>query len=173
MEPVEINAGTCYLRHLRVDQHIDDRPALVEAFADPLQRRFVPGCTVDTLEAATAYVALRAREWDRGERCSWAVAEPTTGALIGEVGLKDLDLDAGTAEAAVWVHPAARGRGVATTALGAAIRFGFGGLGLRHVDYVHHPDNAASEALARRCGFRLVSRDGSDVHLRRAADDPD
>lgn len=167
MEPVEINAGTYYLRQLRADDLLDDRPALVAAFGDPVQLRFVPGYGVDTLDAAGAYIAARAAEWGRGNRCSWAVAEPTTGALLGEVGLKKLNLDAGTAEAAIWTHPDARGTGVATTALGAALRFGFGALGLRTVDYVHDPANYPSAAVAKKCGFRLLEETGgAGSHLR-------
>jgi RimJ/RimL family protein N-acetyltransferase len=170
MEPVEINAGTCYLRLLRADEHLDDRAALLEAFADPALRRFAPGYTVETREAAGDYVARRAREWEDDQRCAWAVAEPTTGALLGEVGLKGLDLDAGTAEVAVWLHPAARGRGIATAALGAALRYGFGALGLRQIDYVHHDDNTASRSLAQRCGFRQAGRDDGYLRWRRTAD---
>ncbi|WP_199434009.1 GNAT family N-acetyltransferase [Qaidamihabitans albus] len=165
MEPVEINAGGYYLRQLRADELMDDRPAMLRAFADPEMRRFVPDIVLATLADADAYVALRARQWEHGERCSWAVAEPTTGDLLGEVGLKNLDLGthiAASAEAAVWVHPAARGRGVAATALGAALRFGFGALGLHVVRYRHHRDNEVSAAVARRCGFRYRGPVGPD-----------
>ncbi|SFQ21761.1 Protein N-acetyltransferase, RimJ/RimL family [Amycolatopsis arida] len=156
MEPVEINAGTCYLRQLRADDRLDDRAALVEAFADPWHRRYIPDYQVNDLGQAGEYVALRARQWARDERCSWAIAEPTTGGLLGEVVLKNLDLPGATAEAGVWVHPVARGRGVATIAVGAALRFGFGALGLRTVTYQHAESNKASAAVARRCGFRLL-----------------
>lgn len=160
MQPVEINAGTYYLRQLRADDLLDDRPALVAAFTDPEHRRFVQK-DVSTLAAAGEYIALRAEEWERAQRCSWAVAEPTTGALLGEVGLKNLDLDAGTAEASVWTHPQARGRGIATTTLSAVLRFGFGALGLRAVDYLHDPANEPSAAVAKKCGFqRIGERDG-------------
>ncbi|PXY32342.1 GNAT family N-acetyltransferase [Prauserella muralis] len=174
MEPVEINAGTYYLRQLRADDRLDDRPALVEAFTDPTHVRFVPGYLVDTPAAASGYIARRAGEWARGERCSWAVAHPVTGALLGEVGLKKLDFDAGTAETAVWVHPAARGQGVATTAVGAALRFGFDALGLRTIDYLHEPDNHASAGVAKRCGFTFAGPvpETGDVRWTRGADDP-
>lgn len=154
MEPVEINAGDYYLRQLRADPRLDDRPALLEAFGDETHRRWVPHIVLTTLDEAGEYVAWRATQWDRGERCSWAVAEPTTGDLAGEVGLKDLDFAEGSAEASVWVHPAFRGRGVAVTTLGAALRFGFGALDLRTVRYRHHRDNHVSTSVARRLGFR-------------------
>lgn len=153
MEPIEINAGAFYLRQFRADDRMDDRPALVEAFADPVMRKFVPQYTVSNVVQAGDYIAARARGWESDDRCTWAIAEPTTGRLLGEVGLKNLAADTGIAEAAVWVHPDARRQGVAATALDAAVRFGFGALDLKRVDYVCDNDNAASAALAARCGF--------------------
>ena len=156
MEPVEINAGSYYLRQLRADRHLDDRAVLMEAFADPTHRKYVLNYRLRTLDEATEYIALRVAQWEGDERCSWAVAEPTTGRLLGEVGLRELDLSAGYAEASVWVHPAERGQGIATTALNAALRFGFGGLGLREVSYRYEETNTVSASVAAKCGFTLL-----------------
>lgn len=153
---MEINAGSYYLRQLRADRHLDDRPVLMEAFADPIHRKYVLNYRLRMLDEATEYVALRAAQWAGDERCSWAIAEPTTGQLLGEVGLRELDLDAGYAEATVWIHPVSRGRGIATTALGAALRFGFGGLDLREVSYRYEESNFVSASVAAKCGFTLV-----------------
>ncbi|HEU5475793.1 MAG TPA: GNAT family N-acetyltransferase [Actinophytocola sp.] len=158
MEPVEINLGLYYLRALRADDRVDDRAAVVEGFADPETRRWVPGIQIDDLAGAGVYIARRAKEWTAGERCSWAVADPTTGELLGEVGLKDLDLAAGTAEASCWTHPAGRGRGTASHALGAALRFGFGALGLERVLYRHFESNLASARVAEKCGFERTEQ---------------
>jgi RimJ/RimL family protein N-acetyltransferase len=156
VEPVEINTGEFYLRQLRADRLMDDRPALIEGYADPTHRRYVLNLRVRNLDEAAEYVEQRAAEWAADRRCSWAIAEPTTGDLLGEVGLKNLDLVAHTAESAIWVHPRARGRGVASTALSAALRFGFGALGLETVGYEHEESNVASAAVARRCEFTLI-----------------
>lgn len=156
MDAVEINTGEYYLRQLRADRLMDDRPALIEGFADPRHRRYVLNYRIRTIDEATEYVALRAAQWEGDERCSWAVAEPTTGDLLGEVGLKDLDLEHGKADAAVWVHPKARGHGVAAKALGAAVRYGFGALGLVEVGYKYEESNTASAAVAQKCGFQFV-----------------
>lgn len=158
MEPVEINAGTYYLRQYRADDRLDDRPALIEAFADPEMRRFVPQYTVRTLGQADDYIAARNEGWQSDKRCTWVIAEPTTGHLIGEVGLKNLDLEGHFGEIAVWVHPTARGNGVATTSVDAAVRFGFGALELNAIDYVSAETNAPSAEVARRCGFTLLGR---------------
>ncbi len=70
MEPVEINAGTWYLRALRADDRVDDCPALAGLG-----------------EHRVNYVEQAAAQWDSETLYSWAVCEPTTGELIAEVTL--------------------------------------------------------------------------------------
>ncbi|MGY4710225.1 hypothetical protein ACXDF8_11820 [Mycolicibacterium sp. CBM1] len=70
MDPVEINAGSWYLRALRADDRIDDRPALA-----------------DLGEADPDYVTKTLTGWQHDIAYSWAVCEPTTGELLGEVVL--------------------------------------------------------------------------------------
>ncbi len=71
MEPVEINAGAWYLRALRADDRVDDRPALA-----------------DLGEHRPDYVEHLAAHWDSETLCSWAVCEPTTGEMLAEVTLE-------------------------------------------------------------------------------------
>lgn len=70
MDPVEINAGAWYLRALRADSRVDDRPALAALG-----------------ETNPDYVAGAARRWSSDAGYSWAVCEPTTGELLAEVTL--------------------------------------------------------------------------------------
>jgi hypothetical protein len=70
LDPVEINAGQWYLRALRADSRIDDRPALAElGVTDP-----------DHVERCAA-------QWSTDTSYSWAVCEVTTGELLAEVTL--------------------------------------------------------------------------------------
>lgn len=73
MEPVEINAGAWYLRALRADNRIDDRPALAELG-----------------QTDADYVEKRTGQWESDATYSWAVCEPTTGELLAEVTLDPL-----------------------------------------------------------------------------------
>lgn len=182
MEPIEINAGTHYLRQFRADDRLDDRPALLSAFADPAVRTAFPA-TVTTSSDATAYIDARAAGWRDDDHYTWAVAELTTGTLIGEVRLELDDGSAGAAAAPealgadraepdapeptaarlrVWAHPDARRQGVATTAVSTVLRFGFGALDLARIDCHCTADDVAAIALARRCGF--IPADG-DRHM--------
>ncbi|UXA19270.1 hypothetical protein [Mycobacterium sp. SMC-4] len=83
MEPVEINAGAWYLRALRADDRVDDRPALA-----------------DLGEHRPDHVEVAAGGWQSETRYTWAVCEPTTGELLSEV-----TLDPATGEVAVRCRP--------------------------------------------------------------------
>lgn len=97
MEPVEINAGAWYLRALRADDRIDDRPALAEMG-----------------ETDAGYVQNRADEWESDTTYSWAVCEPTTGELLAEVTLSP-----GTGRIGLRARP---GHADAAQAAGEAVR---------------------------------------------------
>ncbi|MFF0817482.1 hypothetical protein ACFYVR_20295 [Rhodococcus sp. NPDC003318] len=108
MEPIEINAGSWYLRALRADDRVDDRPALTAGGIED------PG-----------HVARRTAQWAADEHYSWAVCEPTTGELLAEVGLT---LDGDSAVLTGWARP---GHDAALdAALTTVARFGESGLGL-------------------------------------------
>lgn len=70
VQPIEINAGAWYLRALRADDRVDDRPALAELG-----------------ETRANYVESAAAQWDSDSIYTWAVCEPTTGELLAEVTL--------------------------------------------------------------------------------------
>lgn len=73
MEPVEINAGAWYLRALRADELMDDRPALASmGETDP---DYVTRCT---------------ERWATDTGYTWAVCEPTTGEMLAEVRVDPL-----------------------------------------------------------------------------------
>ncbi|NKY47923.1 MULTISPECIES: hypothetical protein [Nocardia] len=110
MEPIEINAGSWYLRALRADDRIDDRPALADG-----------GIT------EPGYVERRAREWAEQTGYSWAVCEPTTAELVAEIVVTPRA--DGTAEISGWSR--AGYDSALQSGLTAVSRFVAGALGLQ------------------------------------------
>ncbi|MFE7796048.1 hypothetical protein [Nocardia sp. NPDC057440] len=110
MEPVEINAGTWYLRALRADERIDDRPALAAGGIDDPD-----------------YVLLRTTQWDNETHYSWAVCEPTTAEMVAEIGVTPGADD--TADITGWARPGYEP--ALESGLTSVRRFVEGGLGLR------------------------------------------
>ncbi|WP_127783869.1 GNAT family N-acetyltransferase [Rhodococcus sp. X156] len=163
MEPIEINAGTWYLRALRADERVDDCATLLTTANDPATLRHAPELVVRTREEAVASVARRVAQWADETGFSWAVCEPTTGEMLAEVRLRNVDHTHRSAELACWTAPAHRRRGVMGTAAGAVTRLALaperlGGLGLHRLSYLHTADNPAAAAIALGCGMTAEGR---------------
>lgn len=101
---------------------------------------------------ARAWIGAQPGRLEAGEGLALAIADGG-GAPVGSVGLRIDPSDREIAEAGYMVAPAARGRGVATTALRLASRWGLGDLGLARVHLTTHVENAASQRVAERAGF--------------------
>lgn len=128
-----------------------DAARVAEAYADPeIQRWHVRSMT----EAeALAWVRSWPERWEAETGAGWAVVED--GILLGRVGFRALDLAEGVGEAAYWVVPAARGRGVAPRALRAVTAWMFDHVGLHRIELVHSTGNAASCRVAEKAGYAL------------------
>ncbi|MGP8059831.1 MAG: GNAT family N-acetyltransferase [Acidimicrobiales bacterium] len=109
--------------------------------------------------------------------------EVGTGRPVGSIGLWLRDLDLGRASVGYWVLAGARGRGAATSALGALTRWAQGELGVPRLEAYAEPWNEASIRAAESNGFRaegllrgfqVVGGERRDmVMLARLAGDPD
>ena len=102
---------------------------------------------------AAEWVTERAGRWERERGAEWAVADQD--AVLGRVAFGSLDLSDGSAEAAYWVLPAARGRGVAPRALRAVTAWMFAHVGLHRITLLHSTRNDASCRVAHKAGFAL------------------
>jgi RimJ/RimL family protein N-acetyltransferase len=107
------------------------------------------------------YSASDARAWLDGLPARFAEGEAVRLAIVagggepvGSIGLRIDPLDRDIAEAGYMVGPAARGRGVATTALRLLSRWGLRELGVARVQLSTHLENGASQRVAERAGFR-------------------
>jgi RimJ/RimL family protein N-acetyltransferase len=153
---------------------------------DPEQARWNPRAlladegdqpVLDWLDRQRAQVA-------DGTTACWALRDPADGRLLGHLGLREIDPVLGGARVGYWTMPAARGRGVASTALRRASAWAFSELGLHRIELAHAVGHEASCAVARRSGYPLegVLRQAlpdsygawHDLHLHaRLASDPE
>jgi len=146
IEPVEIVAGGY---QLCIPNPELDAAAVVAAVDDDDIRLFNAGPA--TVEEAYAWCRGRA-DWSVGTHASWLVKD-TSGQLLGAVSVFHIDHRNLCGQAGYWVARDARRRGVAASALTAATRFGFQGLGLVRVELFHAVENLPSCRTALRAGF--------------------
>ncbi len=149
IEPVEIAAGAWQLRPPSASEATDALAML----QDPLTLRFNPAPRVVDLDTARAWCVSGA-DWSDGRHASFSVLAATTGRLVGNVSLWDMDLTAHEAAIGYRTAPWARAQGVATSAVAAVARWAFGALAIERITLPHDPENLASCRVAEKAGFR-------------------
>lgn len=101
---------------------------------------------------AEEWIGTHAGAWERNEMATFAVT--TTGdGLVGAVSLR-LRPEHRRAELGYWIGVPFWGRGYATEAARALVRFGFDTLDLNRIHATHFTRNPASGAVLRKIGMR-------------------
>jgi RimJ/RimL family protein N-acetyltransferase len=100
--------------------------------------------------------ALRGRieHWERHGFGMWTAIRRDTGETCGFGGLQQLE-DTGAVEVGYYLARSCWGQGFGTEIAGAALRHGFGDLGLDRIVAVVRPGNAASRRVLAKAGLRL------------------
>jgi RimJ/RimL family protein N-acetyltransferase len=133
----------------------DDLDDLVELLDDPDIARWTPMPSPFDVEAGLAYLKRAQQGRLNGQRIQLAITEDG-GKPLGEVLLFGVDTGLREAELGYLVGAPYRRRGLAWRALSLLAGYAQENLGLRRLLLRIDPDNAASTAVARRCGFRLT-----------------
>jgi len=140
----------------------EDAPALRAAIDASLVRlrEWLPWAMTEPSPVEELAARLRDfRERFRAdEEWTFAVLDLRTGAVLGGAGLhRRAATDA--LEIGYWLGVEATGRGLATEAVLALARLALGPGGVARVEIRCDPRNVRSIAVARRAGFRYLSRD--------------
>lgn len=126
----------------------DDVPALVVACNDHDITRWIPLIPSPyTEEDALSFV----RGGVRPEAHSLAIT--LDGVVVGSIGM-GVSSENYRGRIGYWVAATVRGRGVCTRALRLLSRWGLDELELQRLDLITDPDNAASQRVAEKVGFR-------------------
>lgn len=133
----------------------DDADRVVEACNDERTAHWLGRLPRPYTRAdADAYLQDRREVLASGSAVGWAVADPSSDALVGSLAL--FDLDGHQAEVGYWAHPDARGRGLMTSAVALAVGHAREGLRLGRLMAFAAVDNTASRRVIEATGFALV-----------------
>jgi|tagenome__1003787_1003787.scaffolds.fasta_scaffold20960930_2 RimJ/RimL family protein N-acetyltransferase len=150
---------------------LTDVARIVEGCTDPVTERWLGNLPQPYTSAdAQKFLAERPEDLASATGVSWAMAEPGTGPLVGVMSLFEIRFGV-DAELGYWVHPAARGRGVATEGARLALRHAFvqpedGGLGLARVRALSAAGNTASRRVLEKAGMTEQGRERLAVRTR-------
>jgi RimJ/RimL family protein N-acetyltransferase len=152
--PVTLETARLRMRPPR----LSDFPASFEMWSSPVVVRYVSG-QPSTREEAWARMLRKSGCWSLLGYGPWTVERLDTGDFVGEVGMfefqRDIEPDFGGRPEVGWMlTPAAHGAGFATEAVRAALAWADEHLQAPGTVCITSPANAASIAVAGKCGFR-------------------
>ena len=101
------------------------------------------------------YLAYVNAHYTAGDFFDWAVVDRESGRMIGTCGFTRFHCEADCAEIGYVIHPAFWGRGIATEAVGAVIRFGFQRLELNRIEAKFMAENDASRRVMEKNGMKF------------------
>ena len=168
LSPVPLEGPGVVLRGLTAA----DEAGFLETVNDPVSHHWLAGVAMPRTPEEFRRMQQRSLlPSSLGTSVHWVLAHPETDAYLGSIHLFGMgSRDHRSAEVGYRTHPAARGRGVLRTALRAVIGHAFapadeGGLGLERLSLGAGDGNAASQAVARSCGFVQTGRDRRSYEL--------
>ena len=106
-----------------------------------------------TLEESEAALKRRMQHWVEHGFGMWVVEEKASGSLLGHAGLQMLEATEDI-ELGYYFGRPAWGRGIATEAGAACVRYGFETLGLEQILAVVRPENQGSQRVLSKLGFQ-------------------
>jgi RimJ/RimL family protein N-acetyltransferase len=133
---------------------VSDLALVRQASTDPLIPSISSVPRTYTDDAGRAFIERQHARATEGDGFSFVIAledEPTAG--IGSIGLWLQEIDSGRASIGYWLVAAARGRGLAASALHAIVSFALGELAIPRLHLFVEPWNVASARTAERVGF--------------------
>jgi [ribosomal protein S5]-alanine N-acetyltransferase len=143
-QPV-LESGDLILRPWRAE----DAPTVAKAFDDPGIRQWhVRSMTED--EART-WIDSWPHRWAEESGSSWAVTDGS--GVVGQIGLRRLNLPDGIGAVSYWVLPESRGHRVATRALRTLSTWTFDHLRLHRIELAHSTRNPTSCQVAKNAGY--------------------
>lgn len=124
-------------------------------YGDPEVARYLPATQLTPRERSARILGRIPQVWAERGYGLWVVTDKASGQVLGDCGLGFVE-EAGEVEVLYAFAKAAWGRGIATEAARASVRFGFQQAQLpRIIGLVMH-ENIASRRVLEKCGLSYV-----------------
>ncbi|HEU5089955.1 MAG TPA: GNAT family N-acetyltransferase [Roseiflexaceae bacterium] len=131
----------------------DDADALFRMMSDPRVMRYYGRPPLTSIDEVHARITGIRTAFEQREGIRWAITSRADGAVLGHAGFWRLIKEHFRAEIGYQLAAEYWGRGIAPEAVGAALRYGFAGMGLHSVEAQIAPANVASRRVLEKLGF--------------------
>ena len=136
---------------------LEDLKPLHQILSSPAVHRYMPRREPWALEKVQRWIEMAIQHWAERNYGWWAVELKETGELTGWCGLKYLD-DTEEVEVLYLFGEDYWGRGFATEAALATVRYAFETAGLEELVGIVHPENIASRRVLEKIGMAFNQR---------------
>jgi RimJ/RimL family protein N-acetyltransferase len=164
--PVTISCGEWEIREFGSQDAVQ-----VAAFVAAGDRTSLPPGSPDAVDDVDGWLAETVHQRRLGGGgVHLAIVEGSSGEIVGSIGLRNTDWEAGHSEVGYGVQSGRRGRGIATEAARAVGRWALTEGGMRRVQLHARLDNVASVRVAEKAGYRregtlrTADGEGGEVH---------
>ena len=142
--------------------HAADLDAYAALWSDEAVIRYTSGKPLDREQAWIRLLRYRGM-WAMLGFGFWIIEERESGRVLGEAGVHELRREIepsleGTLECGWMLAPDAHGKGLALEAMTAVLEWAAGAHPERALTCIIDPENAASQKLAAKLGFRETAR---------------
>lgn len=134
----------------------DDLEPLARLNADPLAMRHMGRGPLDLDETRGQLERFHAH-WEEHGFGLWAIEDRETGAFLGRTGVSYHAVWPEDPEVGWFLDPSVWGRGLATEAGGASVRYGLEVIGAERLVSICVPENEASRRVMERLGFAYLT----------------
>ena len=138
---------------LRKFEYTDEDSMLRNWIADPEVQHNYGEPVYSTSEEVRAFMDKIMEGYSRPHYYKWAVIEKDSRECVGLIAYFLVDVKNEFAEIEYCIGTAFQGKGYATEACKAVIRYGFDVIGLHKVQICARPSNAPSRKVIEKCGF--------------------
>ncbi len=132
----------------------EDVDAVYENWAaDPAVQKNYGEPVYPTREAVQTLLETYIGRYASPDVYRWAIVLPEPGVCIGQIAFYLVDVRNRFAEIEYCIGQAFQGRGFATEATKAILKYGFAQIGLHKIQISHRSNNLASRRVIAKCGF--------------------
>ena len=114
--------------------------------------RYFPTTTPPPIERVEHFIASQHEHWEKYGYGNWGILPDGESQIVGWAGLQFLP-ELNETEVGYLLDSPFWGKGYATEAAHASLRFGFERCTLEHIIALVHPDNVASRRVVEKCGM--------------------
>lgn len=131
----------------------DDAHAVFKLRSSPETMKYVPRPLAVTIDDALGHIATIDEKVNNNTGINWAITLKGNPEMIGIIGNFRIEFENYRAEIGYMLLPEFNGKGIASEAIAAAVKYGFEGMKLHSIEAIIDPENFASGRVLEKNGF--------------------